>query len=206
MRYLISQEVVQERLRRNVSEIKISYRDSPIVSEHHLKLSNVQFIGNPLDARPTLRQWFDFGFGPRPGDRAPDAKLIDESQKHPTSVFQMIRSPAHTLLLVSDTTNPLATLKGLAEIGRLVEREYADLIKVVLIISGQVKPHQLVWNRTLLYDPDLSFHHRYGAESECLYLIRPDGYVGFRSQPPEFSTLQAYLRQIFVPEDFNEED
>ena len=87
----------------------------------------------------------------------------------------------------------------------MVEREYADLIKVVLVISGDEPPMELVWNRTMLLDPDLSFHHRYGAESECLYLIRPDGYVGFRSQPPEFSTLQQYLRHIFVPDELNEE-
>ncbi len=36
----------------------------------------------------------------------------------------------------------------------------------------------------------------YGARYECLYLVRPDGYVGFRSQPVETVPLRDYLVRI----------
>jgi hypothetical protein len=40
---------------------------------------------------------------------------------------------------------------------------------------------------------------RYGADAECLYLVRPDKYVGFRAQPAEQDSLEDYLRRIFLP-------
>ena len=44
-----------------------------------------------------------------------------------------------------------------------------------------------------LIDPDLALHKRYGAGTQTLYLIRPDGYVGFRSQPADGDALIAHL-------------
>ncbi len=32
----------------------------------------------------------------------------------------------------------------------------------------------------------------------CCYLIRPDGYIGFRSQPPKPDSLRDYLKTIFL--------
>jgi hypothetical protein len=39
-------------------------------------------------------------------------------------------------------------------------------------------------------------HRAYGAGSRCIYLIRPDGYVGFRAQPPDQESLLANLGNI----------
>ena len=41
-------------------------------------------------------------------------------------------------------------------------------------------------------------HHRFGAPAECIYLVRPDGYVGFRSRPVDLANLQDYLGHIFI--------
>lgn len=46
---------------------------------------------------------------------------------------------------------------------------------------------------------------RYGVScrivdsAPALYLIRPDVYIGFRSQPADGDALRAYLRRIFIP-------
>jgi hypothetical protein len=50
----------------------------------------------------------------------------------------------------------------------------------------------------VLLDPEGEIHQRYGARSECLYLIRPDGHVGYRGQPADGDKLLAYLETIFV--------
>jgi len=50
----------------------------------------------------------------------------------------------------------------------------------------------------VLLDADGPVHERYGARSECLYLVRPDGYVGYRCQPADPDQLIAYLERIFV--------
>ena len=39
---------------------------------------------------------------------------------------------------------------------------------------------------------------RYGAASECLYLIRPDGYIAFRSYPTDAASLNDYLKKLFL--------
>jgi hypothetical protein len=49
-----------------------------------------------------------------------------------------------------------------------------------------------------LLDSSGSAHRAYGAEDEVLYLIRPDGYVGYRGQPPDAAKLLGYLKRIFV--------
>ena len=49
----------------------------------------------------------------------------------------------------------------------------------------------------LLYDPTGALHERLGAEQPCLCLERPDGYPGFRGEPPSLESLHAHLRRIF---------
>ena len=36
------------------------------------------------------------------------------------------------------------------------------------------------------------------AASECLYLIRPDGYIAFRSYPADAASLNDYLKKLFL--------
>jgi pentachlorophenol monooxygenase len=43
------------------------------------------------------------------------------------------------------------------------------------------------------------FSSSFGTADTCLYLIRPDGYVGFRSAPAARDPLLAYLRKLFRP-------
>lgn len=40
---------------------------------------------------------------------------------------------------------------------------------------------------------DEEMHETYGALDQTLYLIRPDGYVGYRSQPVDFDWLEEYV-------------
>ena len=48
----------------------------------------------------------------------------------------------------------------------------------------------------LIRDVSHQIHRAYGAGSRCIYLIRPDGYVGFRAQPPDEKSLLANLGNI----------
>ena len=47
------------------------------------------------------------------------------------------------------------------------------------------------------YDPDGTLAKRYGIADEGLVLIRPDGYISFRSRPIAGEPLQRYLRAHF---------
>jgi hypothetical protein len=66
-----------------------------------------------------------------------------------------------------------------------------------LIVAHEL-PGDLAGKGEILLDPRGELHHRYGARSECLYVVRPDGYIGFRSQPPDPEALKSYLTQIFL--------
>jgi hypothetical protein len=51
----------------------------------------------------------------------------------------------------------------------------------------------------LIRDPEGHLHDRYGAgDSDDPYLIRPDGYVAYRSQPADAAKLVAYLDRIIT--------
>jgi hypothetical protein len=82
--------------------------------------------------------------------------------------------------------------------GGRVESRLHDLINVyfVAIEAGSVPSNPKVDGRLIL-DPERSLHYRYGAETECLYLVRPDGYVGYRSEPATTSAFHDYLGRIF---------
>jgi len=66
----------------------------------------------------------------------------------------------------------------------------------VAIEAGSV-PSSPKFHGHLILDPERSLHYRYGAETECMYLIRPDGYVGYRSEPATASAFHDYLGRIF---------
>ena len=48
----------------------------------------------------------------------------------------------------------------------------------------------------VLADPTLRVHGRLGAVSEAAYVVRPDGYLGSRSEPPDPAQLGAHLRMF----------
>jgi hypothetical protein len=67
------------------------------------------------------------------------------------------------------------------------------------VVAGDARPKDVPPGLRALLDPELALHRRYAAATESLYLIRPDGYVGFRSQPAELANLQAHLESYLIP-------
>jgi hypothetical protein len=49
----------------------------------------------------------------------------------------------------------------------------------------------------LLRDPTDALHERLGAERASLCLVRPDGHLGLRAEPPALAPLEAHLGRIF---------
>jgi hypothetical protein len=70
-----------------------------------------------------------------------------------------------------------------------------------MVIAGDEPPPELAWDGAVLCDSEHVVHQRYGADSPCLYLIRPDGYIGFRSLSAKSAHLREYLEEhIFAVE------
>jgi len=195
--YLTSLEVIQARIMRQGSMLAVNYRESPIVGEHRDGLSQVKLFGAGGSESPDLTAWFDFGKGPSAGDRAPDATLLTPDGNDTVRLFEAVRGTRHSLLLF-DGKPTEGGYKNFEELAKSIRDQYGQFINVHVIVAGSEKPKGLDWDGPVWLDPDLAAHQVYGAGSECLYLLRPDTYVGFRSQPADLGVLQGFLSRIFV--------
>lgn len=192
---LASQEVIQQRLRNEVSELAVNYHKSPIVGEHKVSVTRAKTVGQSKGENPELGEWFDFSRGPKPGDRAPDAHMVCAGRQ--ARFFEFLRQPQHHALLFAGARESTSGNTNLVEIANYITDRHQSEVKAHLVCSN-ANSFTTTWSGSTFIDSDLAMHHRYGAESECLYLIRPDGYVAFRSLPADKLALDDYLAKIFL--------
>ena len=108
--------------------------------------------------------------GPAIGDRAPDVDLPGES------LFSLTRHTGFTLLVIPGS----AGIDGQQQSG----------VEELAATHGAIL-------RMYLLPPVPELLRRYGSGAAArLYLIRPDGYVGFRCTMGELPQLQQYLKEI----------
>jgi 2-polyprenyl-6-methoxyphenol hydroxylase-like FAD-dependent oxidoreductase len=162
---------VRRRLTRELSELGISYRGSPVVAE--------DWAGDGLPDAP------------RPGDRAPDVTLGAHAGAL-TRLFDLLRGTQHTLLL----------LEGAEPANDRALDAVADLVRVRW--PGRVVPWRVSRHPEAdgpapdrrVPDPEGRLHRLLGARHACLYLVRPDGHVGYRASPPDASRFARYMGRV----------
>lgn len=157
------------------AEIAFGYDQSPIVDEV------VQDPG-------TARGGTEIGF--RVGDAAPLEGADGAFRLH-----QLIGVPGHTLLLMLGDADPTALDQGLALAKGAAQRHRPHVQAYVATRNpwhGDGSPSEL------LRDPTGALHERLGADRPSLCLVRPDGHLGLRAEPPSVDVLEAHLRRIFL--------
>ncbi|MDI1480914.1 FAD-dependent monooxygenase [Polyangium sp. y55x31] len=190
MNFVTSLGFVKERAGRTVSQIEVAYPKSPIVGQDQSSLWNIRLTGS--DERPGLSDWIHFGDGPAPGARVPDMPVGSDT------LHNLLRGTQHTLLCFDGAA---ATNEGYERLGRIVNAARARLgerVRAYVIVPGTEVPTALPADVPVLSDPDGELHRRFGARSESIYMVRPDGYVGYRSQPADEEKLAAWLDRLFV--------
>lgn len=179
---LASQDFVQYRMRELISEIDVNYRESTIVKESHAFLEKFA--------------------GPRAGDRALNVNLqnVNGKSSEPTEIYNMLRETKHQLLLFTSNKFDAQALAKLEKIAKWVKQGFDMLIAAHLIVPQDKYSDQINWTASpsILIDNGSTCHKIYGADSSCLYLIRPDGYVAYRAMPPDDVDFSGYLAQVFV--------
>jgi hypothetical protein len=141
------------------------------------------------------------GQGPRPGDRAPDVSgLCRANVGHPLRLFELSRGTTHTLLVYLDGAAPQTwsddAVRPLAEtVAMWRERYNQSLIAYAITAPGATWVP--VDGLPMLEDAAGEFRQRYDVTGMSAYLVRPDGYIGYRAHPLQLDRLQAYLRRIF---------
>jgi len=188
---LAGQDVIQQRMARAVAELDINYRHSPIVAQHR------SLSPSPGSARPELHGWRDFGAAPHAGDRASDALLLRHPSGEAVRLSEVRRGSRHHLVLFAGPQATAATYQHLHAVADATARRYARTVDCHLVVPKDATPPRQ-FGGSVLIDPRAELHHRYGARTDCLYLIRPDGYVGFRSQPADGEALQSFLDRVFL--------
>jgi len=117
------------------------------------------------------------------GDRAPDAPLVSTKGGASRRLYQLFAEHRHVLLLLGDPAEGMA-----APLLRYPES--------VLAVSRIVPPGVVGGDYV---DREGIVAQRY-ASSPAAYLIRPDGYVGFRGDRDTVTThLPHYLAELFSP-------
>jgi 2-polyprenyl-6-methoxyphenol hydroxylase-like FAD-dependent oxidoreductase len=190
--FLSSLEMVQRRMLAQASEVAIDYRASPIVDEHRAPVARAT-VGKRVGEGPTLSDWMDFGGAPHPGDRAPEVR-VDET----TSTHALLRHTKSTLLLFDGAAATPEGYANLADIARRVRERWGAHVEPIIVVPRGERPRELPEGERVVLDAGKGLHRRYGAGSECLYLVRPDGYVGFRSQPAAWKPLEEHLASLLV--------
>jgi hypothetical protein len=79
-----------------------------------------------------------------------------------------------------------------------VAARFGDLVQSHVVTPRERPPESLRFRGRVLLDPERRVHHRYGAGAECLYLLRPDGYIGHRCQPADEGRLLAHLEHTLL--------
>jgi 2-polyprenyl-6-methoxyphenol hydroxylase-like FAD-dependent oxidoreductase len=192
MSFLTQQEVIQQRMRKVGSMLAVNYRSSPIVAEKR-GLTEIQITPCEESEKPSIPGYIEFARGPLPGDRAPDAVMVDQDL-NPIRVYEAIRGISHNLLLL-DGKPTGAGYRNLEKIAWAIGEQFGGLVACHLIVASDKMP-ALRFPGKVFLDPDLAVHHTYCADSECLYLIRPDGYIGFRAQPAKLGPVEDHLNKI----------
>ncbi len=187
---------VRRKLSRAASMLDVAYGDSPIVGQDRPFPLGTSALSD--DEAPTVLDWFHFGHGPRPGDRAPDVHFDDEDE-HSPRLFDVLDSRLHTLLLFDGAIASETGYQRFADIAAQLDARWPGLVAVRVVVPHGERPAALPdpLGEVVLDGAGL-VHERYGARSESLYLIRPDGYVAYRCQPVEADKLIAYLERIFM--------
>jgi 2-polyprenyl-6-methoxyphenol hydroxylase-like FAD-dependent oxidoreductase len=175
---------VARRISRAASELDVEYQASPIVGE--------DWGGASLAG---LADSLDFRAGPRPGDRVPDVRLEPpDDQAGPLRLFELLRGTKHVLLLFEGEHGDPGpdAFESVIELAR----RHAAEVETLLVARGDVTPPSIAWDGPVVRDHLGELHHRFGARGSCLYLIRPDSYLGYRAVPPDAAKLEAYFLRI----------
>jgi 2-polyprenyl-6-methoxyphenol hydroxylase-like FAD-dependent oxidoreductase len=188
--------LVQSQLIGALSGVRVGYPDSPIVGERHSSIWKAE-VGSPRGEQPGLGDWMRFSSGPGPGERVPDVELWDGAPA-PT-LHALLSGTRHVLLLFDGAAATPEGYENLTSIARAVDESLLDHVRVLFVVPHAQRPPALASGSDVLLDADGALHAHFGCGTEGLYLIRPDGYVGFRTQPADQTALFEYLKTIFSP-------
>lgn len=177
----------KRQMERILSEVLVNYRSSPIVGGPR---TDGGVGGGGIFSK--LARWRGLTFGPQPGDRAPDGRLRlnDESVAR---LFELTRGVGfHLLYFAGNDPDAGRTLLT------TVRRCFGDGFSMIEVNDA---PGGDGDGYTRVRDDRFRTREAYGCRAEGVFLIRPDGYLAFRSQPVDTDALLRQIETMVLPTD-----
>jgi pentachlorophenol monooxygenase len=163
---------LSEAIRRE-AQLLINYRDSAIVLDDGAQLASIAA-----------------------GDRAPDARgLVRDTVSAPVRLFSVLDRRKHTCILYAGAAigqDWLLELEGIAEAA--MEAAHGQLDVMLVASSGANVTDTAL---PLLLDSTGEFASAYAAVGTAAFVLRPDGYLGYRADVADASALKAFLSRTF---------
>ena len=156
------------------AQLLVGYPDSPLVGE--------DVADGALD-----------GTAPAAGQRAPDATgLHQDAVSYPIRLHELLRHGGHTLLLWAGDAHVVEAQRRLCD---QVSGELHERVHCHLVVAAEVALADTAGR--VLRDGSHRFASAYGTTGTdvAAYLIRPDGYVAYRSDHPTAPGILSHLRR-----------
>lgn len=168
----VGSETMQERAKTLLSGLKVHYHDGPLTEDH------------------------GGSSGPAAGDRAPDAPVVNLARRETTRLFQLLYPTGRWTLLLFGGLEPTEALCWqLAVAGAAILTDFGRLVNAHFILT-ELELAASIEGGSVLLDREHGAHEQYGVRAPCLYLVRPDGYVGFRGGAEHGGDALAYLYRV----------
>lgn len=136
---------------------------------------------------------------PRPGDRAPNATAVAIPGSRPVSLFDRYAGGGWTLLLFANPDRPVHGGHDLAPLARWVAEVLGGDVAPLIVLPPGASPDDRPRSTATVVDTAGAVAAIFGVTGEAAVLVRPDGYVGFRSAPVDDAALWDYLGAVFAP-------
>jgi len=192
--FLYNNEMILTSTLNESSQLTQNYRKSSIVNE---------FAGLPIhmlggkhlsEDHLCSEAWLYFGKGPHAGDRMRECYQVKNAEGEKNYLTSHMERGSFNLLCFMAEENPgKDVVEEINNISNWNTEHNKTPFKFHVILLNNKSISEFDKNICVMIDPDSEVHNIYGAKGECIYLIRPDGYVGYRSLPPNLSRLQEYL-------------
>jgi 2-polyprenyl-6-methoxyphenol hydroxylase-like FAD-dependent oxidoreductase len=156
---------------------------------------SIHYPNSPLNGESGGIRWASGGI--RPGDRVTEARLREPGTGREQRLLLLLRGPQLNLLLLPAVADG-GILTELNYSRNQIEEAYPDLIRVHLIVPGDSLPQGVAGFSSVWLDPTGSVRQALGAQDTALALVRPDGYLGYRSQPFRWGELRGYLDRYLI--------
>ena len=160
--------------------MQVNYRGGGCVSSHF-----AEHAGRPVSA-------------PLPGDHAPPAPHLETvPEGRPVRLYELIRHPGHTVVLLQGERTPSPPAGEVADLARALNARFGDEVRPLAVrVRDDWRPGDV--GAPLVHDDNGEMHRAYDAERPSVYLIRPDGYLAFRADWTDRHVVLEFLETYLI--------